>query len=1296
MIHSGIAIVYLHKNRHMALCDLLKMGNALLLFAGCFIMNALNDSFSPVFWEKGRKEGILMKKRLLLLAIALVLLVGCVAVSSMAAPYTKYCQYCQKEVTWEPIVFAQATVPAGQTSVHKHYYVTKDETNAAQIIAKAGATICIDLNGKNVQFKGRGILCYEATADAPAGINIQDSVGGATVTSFSHKKDVGGYTANTNNGAGGVMWVDKYCTVNIYGGTYMLDNKTPQDSFTATGGIACIYPGGTLNVSNAVLNGGVAKDRGGCIDIQKNGQLTVHNSILKSGTSKEGACVNVRDSSCKVTLSGNSQVDEIYLHYNKASMLNVSGAFTGGANIRYNTANVTGLAAGTTVGTLVDNGRLQDADLFCTNGNGFSVAASGTSLKLAEVSTEDLRYECPHCKQTVKWEAFTTTVPKAAGVYHFYLTRDYGTDTAKQWTANAGMQVCIDLNGHKYNTVGRTFGLADAGTVLSIMDTKGGGTAGAIGGSNNPGGGSVTVASKTTFNLYSGTLTFTHDAASSKWGGTARGGVIQNSGTTNIYGGKIVGGKVVECTYEFTGIEGAGGAIYNGGTLNILGGELTSGEASSAGPCIYMAGTTSMLTVGGDAKIQEVCFSSLTPKQLTVTGTYTGSMDITYAPAVTLTERMVVGKLAANADTSKANISCGGYFVQAADPDLVLSSYSADKVAATGGVGYDSLQKAIDAAEEGALVELLKYVEGDITVRKNLHLQLNGNSIAGTVTVNEGKTLRCMDSATNDFDVKDGKYGRITKVVGNVTGAAAGQIAGDSYLKITEDSGVSFHCVRLQIYAMTLRVNATDDKQEPGLFYKSYFKADEKAAPQIETYGVALSLFGAPTLENLETECSYTQFTGFESGALGNLGNRSSTLLTGILKETYSEKMNHRNLQLPIYGRAYAKTADGQYLFGAAVERTLAQQMQDIDPIIPDLSETQVTALVKTYNKFKEIFSDIQLPGTVKAVQTQEEGTLKVLVLGNSHGLDATNLLYEVFHQEREAGNHNKDVLIAALYYSGCTVSQHHNYLMNNEKVYTYHKNDGSQPNRAWVVKDATCLDALQDEQWDVILMQQMNTNAARESYYKSADWKYVADYLLNNQDNTPVLGFHLTWANPDDYKLYLNDDAPYKISTGASGVTNWRNSHQNTFKDPNTGLYEQDIMYAEIMRLTQKYLVDSTDWLGKDYFDERYIMNSATPVHYAQNVLGRTHEHIYRDYTHMNDYGRLICAYQWYAQLMGLEELSEVNTDVIPKVLKHKNSKYPSATDGNGDYIVDAQMKSDLIASVNWALKNPFNLPTK
>ena len=1236
-----------------------------------------------------------MKKRILVLVCALALLVGCLVMSSMAVTTKEgYCQSCKANVTWEPVVFGVQKLPAGETSVHKHYYFDKDysHTTNKQILTTGGVTVCVDLNGKSWYSWGRAFYANYTTQGTDwSTINIQDSVGGAVVTSRAETTgyDSNGKLTGTNNTAGSNIWVAEKCTVNVYGGTFQLDAIESEYGLRVdNGGIAAIRDGGVLNLYGGTFQGGKIKASGSAVHVYNGGTFNAYGGVVRSGisTGNAGNCVSVADATGKVKLAGNAAIDDIFQRFNVPANLTVDGAFTGRANLSY--ASTVSLAEGTAVGTLTNNGSVADADLYCSRG--YSVVAKDGALKLAAPSAEDKRYECPHCKTVVKWEVFSTTAPTAAGSYHYYLNKSYDMTTAKQYSLLAGQKVCLDLNGFSYTTNGRALNISGSATVMSVIDTKGGGSINGSAGDNNPGGGTVSL-SAATFNLYGGTMTFTHNP-NAKFKGTGRGGIIQNAGTVNVYGGKMIGGELAVSSYGFTGINGAGGAIYNNGTLNIYGGELTSGSVPEigAGPCVYMAGAASKINLSGNGKVEDIFFSNYNSAQLTVTGTYTGTANLSYDVSIPLTEQMVVGTLASGSNADDASISCEGAFILPTGDKLVLSSYEAGTVAATGGVGYGSLQEAIDAAEENALVELVKSQGGDIAVNKTIYLQLNGCSVTGTVTVAEGKTLYGMDGSTEDFTVADGKYGKLAKVEGNVAAATLDSgLVSDNFMLLTETDGVSFHCVRLQIYAMTLQM---DDHEQPALFYKSHFKADEKIAATVKNYGVALSLNGAPTAENLEAQCGYTTIEGFESGAQGNLGAANGTLLTGILKAQNSERVNLRNLNIAVYGRAYVLTNDGQYLFGKTVSRSLAEQLALIDPQVSQLSQVQVTAVTNLYTGFKSVLSQLDLPGIVKAVEEEEKGTLKVLLLGNSHGLDATNLLYEVFHNEAP----EQKVVLGVLYHGGCRVDQHKTYLSGNQVQYTYHKNDGTAPNRTWVVRDATCMDALQDEQWDVILMQQMNTNAGQESMYKADDWKFVAEYLLENQSIQPKLGFHVTWANPDNYELFLNDDAPYNIRYIASYAdpTSWRNNHERSFPSASgNGKYDMNVMYEKVMQLTQKYLVDSTEWLGADYFDDRYMMASGTAVQYAQKVLGREQLEIYRDYTHVSDYGRLICAYQWYAQLMGLEEITEVNMDSIPVYLKHQNSKYPVAT--NGVYVVDEQMKADLIASVNWALKNPYSLPT-
>ena len=121
-----------------------------------------------------------------------------------------------------------------------------------------------------------------------------------------------------------------------------------------------------------------------------------------------------------------------------------------------------------------------------------------------------------------------------------------------------------------------------------------------------------------------------------------------------------------------------------------------------------------------------------------------------------------------------------------------------------------------------------------------------------------------------------------------------------------------------------------------------------------------------------------------------------------------------------------------------------------------------------------------------------------------------------------------------------------------------------------------------------------------------------------------------------------------------------------------------------------KEHLIDSTEIAGRA-FD--VVLPTCTTVQYAYEVLGRDHEELYRDYTHLNDYGRVIVSYYWYAVIMGIEELTEVNLDAVPAALKHRNSLFPAA-DANGNYVITEDMKEDVLKAVNWTLKNPYNLP--
>ena len=228
----------------------------------------------------------------------------------------------------------------------------------------------------------------------------------------------------------------------------------------------------------------------------------------------------------------------------------------------------------------------------------------------------------------------------------------------------------------------------------------------------------------------------------------------------------------------------------------------------------------------------------------------------------------------------------------------------------------------------------------NLTVETDTYIDLNGYNIAG-VTVEDGATLYVSDSQTDDYTVADGIYGKITDAEGNVQAA-------EGYVAINED-GLSYHKADLTLTSMTLRPAVA------GVYYNSAFAADEVVAANVECYGVALSVVAEPTAENLDTLCGYSTIYGFEAG------EKSGTLLSGIMTEGNTDFANNRNAAMNIYGRAYIKTAEG-YTFGATASRNLKEQVEAIDAIFSQLNEAQSTAIVSLYSSYESVMENWNVP----------------------------------------------------------------------------------------------------------------------------------------------------------------------------------------------------------------------------------------------------------------------------------------------------------------------------------------------
>lgn len=586
---------------------------------------------------------------------------------------------------------------------------------------------------------------------------------------------------------------------------------------------------------------------------------------------------------------------------------------------------------------------------------------------------------CQHCGQTVTWSVYNGKGSLNTG--HYYLMADNGTP---QIHINREQQVCFDLNGHTLKGETRAFyTYSEGNATLNLMDSSEAqtgrvlGCGASLGACIGFGGGVIVVDKGNTLNLYGGTLEFYEKGLNS----VSSGGVLRSMGTVNMYGGTI-GNSVTHSfkgDYVKSGVYSAdrtayGAAVHFTGAFNMYGGTIEAGtvcqitgtvaqnadgvdlysqtvtEKDGVGACMFAGGK---LTVAGDARIADVYYNRTSTASYfcidTTTTPFAGNVLLTYkSPA----ENAVVGSCTGTQGlTGSVMISGTAMNVKTSEGKLI---------AATGTVllmdgntctrSFDTVAEALAAyTYNGAnYIQLSADVNDSITVDKPAYLDLNGYYITGRITVKDGAALYCMDTQTDDYTIDDEMaYGMLTgELDGNVSAA-------DGYIRINEKNGASFHRVELQINAMSLRA------ADVGVYYTCSFRGDEVVADEVLSYGVVLSLMQEPD------SGTYSSFKNFQSGT-----SVTGTLLRGIMKTENSAGTNQKNGETLVYGRPYIQTGDG-FVFGDCVARSLQQQLEDIDLMWSDLTQTQKASVLKLYSTYATAMDTWTLPNIRQAATEQ-------------------------------------------------------------------------------------------------------------------------------------------------------------------------------------------------------------------------------------------------------------------------------------------------------------------------------------
>ena len=287
----------------------------------------------------------------------------------------------------------------------------------------------------------------------------------------------------------------------------------------------------------------------------------------------------------------------------------------------------------------------------------------------------------------------------------------------------------------------------------------------------------------------------------------------------------------------------------------------------------------------------------------------------------------------------------------------VCVSAAGDAVTGPNG-SYATLKDAVAASAAGDTLRLNQDMTENVTIRKNLTLDLNGHKITGTIAVADGFTLKLKDSSTDDFTSADG-HGLI-----QTTGNAQAETG---YIAIPENGGTSYHRLDLKIHTVSLRPGTA------GMYFTGNYGGDEAIKAQVKTYGIVMSLSGTPTQKDIIADKSYSTHTAFpgSSWVTGTTGKANGTLLQGIMKAANTTEQNAQNSQLKIYTVAYAELKDGTYALGTPVSLSLREVVEAIDKQWSALHEAQMSGMRGMFQAYESVMENWSIPNLENSCECQ-------------------------------------------------------------------------------------------------------------------------------------------------------------------------------------------------------------------------------------------------------------------------------------------------------------------------------------
>lgn len=289
-----------------------------------------------------------------------------------------------------------------------------------------------------------------------------------------------------------------------------------------------------------------------------------------------------------------------------------------------------------------------------------------------------------------------------------------------------------------------------------------------------------------------------------------------------------------------------------------------------------------------------------------------------------------------------------------------------------------------------------------------------------------------------------------------------------------------------------------------------------------------------------------------------------------------------------------------------------------------------------------------------------EAKTLKVLTLGHSLAVNSTRMLNLVAHAEGY-----EEMVIGTLYYSGCPLSKHVQYMNSNSPEYKLYISSTTTANEApQSLDNVTMLQAIEYDYWDIIVMQGGVFELAESETFTNGNIQKIQTYVNEHKKNPNAqFVWHLPWAFATDIDLQRTRGGPDESNSFIQGYKAYDNDRRKLFA---------------------AFAKNVNDYILPDETFVKLIPSGAAVENAISSYM--TEKEILCDYAHAADFGRLIAAYTWYCVLTGVDKLEEINLDAIPRA-------FIATSIVTGDRVLTDDDKALIIESVNNALANPLQI---